>query len=342
MKKWKLLTVLMAMMLLVLAACSSKEDSKEEDKGDDSAAKPAEEQSEESSIFPLTIPGSTVEGRDGNTTFEEVTLDKIPEKVVVFDNGFLDTLDALGVEPTAVVQDSLPAYLSKYKDSKYVNAGTLFEPDYEKLSEINPDVIFISGRASAAYAELSKIAPTVYVGVDNKNFLESFKVNVELAGKIFGKEQEAAAALADYEAKVEEVKGKAAASEEKALIVLGSEGSLSVFGPGSRFGVVHDVFGVKAVAEADGFKIDSHGDNASFEFVREKNPDILFVVDRDAVVNENGESGTKAAIENEIVSATNAIKNGKVFYLDPEVWYLSGGGLQSESLKADDVLKAFN
>lgn len=262
--------------------------------------------------------------------------------MVVFDNGFLDTLDALGVEPTAVVQGSLPKYLSKFEDSKYVNAGTLFEPDYEKLSEIDPDIIFISGRASARYTELSKIAPTVYVGVDNTNFLESFKTNVELAGKIFGKEQEAADALADYEAKVEEVKGKATASEEKALIVLGSEGSLSVFGPGSRFGVVHDVFGVKAVAEADGFKIDSHGDNASFEFVREKNPDILFVVDRDAVVNENGESATKDAIENEIVSATNAIKNGKVFYLDPEVWYLSGGGLQSEALKADDVLKAFN
>ena len=37
--------------------------------------------------------------------------------------------------------------------------------------------------------------------------------------------------------------------------------------------------------------------------------------------------------ENEIVSATNAVKNGKVFYLDPEIWYLSGGGLQSETQK---------
>jgi len=162
MKKWKLLTVLMAMMLLVLAACGSKDEAKEEDKGT-STDKPAEEQKGESSAYPLTIPGSTIEGRDGNTTFEEVKLDKIPEKVVVFDNGFLDTLDALGVNPTAVVQDSLPSYLSKFKDSTYVNAGTLFEPAYEKLSEINPDIIFISGRASAAYAELSKIAPTVYI-----------------------------------------------------------------------------------------------------------------------------------------------------------------------------------
>lgn len=339
MKKWKLLTILMAMMLLVLAACGSKDEAKEEDKGT-STDKPAEEQNEASAAYPITIPGSTIEGRDGKTTFEEVKLDKIPEKVVVFDNGFLDTLDALGVNPTAVVQDSLPSYLSKYKDSTYVNAGTLFEPDYEKLSEINPDIIFISGRASAAYAELSKIAPTVYIGVDNKNFLESFKANTELAGKIFGKEKEAADAIAAYEAKVEEVKGKATASEEKALIVLGSEGALSAYGSGSRFGVIHDVFGVKAADK--NVKVGTHGDNVSFEYVRDTNPDILFVVDRDAVVNENGESGTKGAIENEIVSATNAVKNGKVFYLDPEVWYLSGGGLQSETLKVEDVLKAFN
>ncbi|MEA0552627.1 siderophore ABC transporter substrate-binding protein [Lysinibacillus irui] len=339
MKKWKLLTVLMAMMLLVLAACGSKDEAKEEDKGT-STDKPAEEQNSDSSAYPLTIPGSTIEGKDGKTTFEDVTLDKMPEKVVVFDNGFLDTLDALGVKPTAVVQDSLPSYLSKFKDSTYVNAGTLFEPDYEKLSEINPDIIFISGRASAAYAELSKIAPTVYIGVDNKKFLESFEANTELAGKIFGKEKEAADAIAAYEAKVEEVKAKATASEEKALIVLGSEGALSAYGSGSRFGVIHDVFGVKAADEK--IEASTHGANASFEYVRDTNPDILFVVDRDAVVNENGESGTKAAIENEIVSATNAVKNGKVFYLDPEIWYLSGGGLQSETQKIDDVLKAFN
>lgn len=188
MKKWKLLTVLMAMMLLVLAACGSKDEAKEEDKGT-STDKPAEEQNSDSSAYPLTIPGSTIEGKDGKTTFEDVTLDKMPEKVVVFDNGFLDTLDALGVKPTAVVQDSLPSYLSKFKDSTYVNAGTLFEPDYEKLSEINPDIIFISGRASAAYAELSKIAPTVYIGVDNKKFLESFEANTELAGKILVKKK---------------------------------------------------------------------------------------------------------------------------------------------------------
>lgn len=335
MKNWKFLTVLMAMMLLVLAACGSKDDAKKEDTDSKTDSKPTEEKKEEAAAYPITIPGST----NGESTFEEVTLKEQPKNVVVFDYGFLDTLDALGVEVAGVPQKTVPSYLSKYSDTTYVNVGSLKEPDFEALSSMNPDIIFISGRQAPAYEELSKIAPTVYVGVDNANFMESFKANTELAGKIFGKEKEAADAFAAYEAKVEEVKAKTASSDEKALIVLGSEGSLSAYGPGSRFGVIHDVFGVKAADE--NIKAETHGDNVSFEYVRETNPDVLFVVDRDSAVNPEGESGTKAAIENEIVGATNAAKNNKIFYLDSQVWYLSGGGLTSETQKIDDVLKAF-
>ncbi|PJO41611.1 siderophore ABC transporter substrate-binding protein [Lysinibacillus xylanilyticus] len=335
MKNWKFLTALMAMMLLVLAACGTKDEAKKEDKGS-TDNKPAEEKKEEATAYPITIPAI----KNGEETFKEVTLDKMPEKVVVFDYGFLDTLDALDVKVAGVPQKSVPKYLSKYSGKDYVNVGALKEPDFEAISSMNPDVIFISGRQAAAYDELSKIAPTVFVGVDNTNFVESFKETTELAGKIFGKEKEAADAFAAYEAKVEEVKAKTTSAKEKALIVLGSEGSLSAYGPGSRFGVIHDVYGVKPAD--DKIEVSTHGANASFEYVRDTNPDILFVVDRDAAVTPEGESGTKAAIENEIVGATNAAKNGKIVYLDPQVWYLSGGGLTSETQKVEDVLKVFN
>ncbi len=335
MKNWKFLTVLMAMMLLVLAACGTKDEAKKEDKGS-TDNKPAEEKKEEATAYPITIPAI----KNGEETFKEVTLDKMPEKVVVFDYGFLDTLDALDVKVAGVPQKSVPKYLSKYSGKDYVNVGALKEPDFEAISSMKPDVIFISGRQAAAYDELSKIAPTVFVGVDNTNFVESFKETTELAGKIFGKEKEAADAFAAYEAKVEEVKAKTASAKEKALIVLGSEGSLSAYGPGSRFGVIHDVYGVKPAD--DKIEVSTHGANASFEYVRDTNPDVLFVVDRDAAVNPEGQTGTKAAIENEIVGATNAAKNGKIVYLDPQVWYLSGGGLTSETQKVEDVLKVFN
>lgn len=88
--------------------------------------------------------------------------------------GTLDTLDKLGVEVAAVPHDGLPEYLSKYKGTTE-NAGGLKEPDFEKINEIAPDLILISGRQSEAYKELSKIAPTVFVGVDTTKYMESFE-----------------------------------------------------------------------------------------------------------------------------------------------------------------------
>ena len=59
---------------------------------------------------------STESEESGTVTFEDVTFEKMPERIVVFDYGFLDTLDALGVEGiVGVAKDSsLPAHLEKY------------------------------------------------------------------------------------------------------------------------------------------------------------------------------------------------------------------------------------
>jgi iron complex transport system substrate-binding protein len=65
----------------------------------------------------------------------------------------------------------------------------------------------------------------------------------------------------------------------------------------------------------------------SFEYIAEKNPDYLFIIDRDQVVE--GESKASELFNNELVNGTKAAKNGSIIYLDPSVWYLSGGGLIS-------------
>ena len=119
----------------------------------------------------------------------ETSVTKNPKTVVVFDLGFLDTLDELGVEVAAVPQQNLPEYLKKYKDKKYTNAGSLKEPDFEAISRIKPEVIFISARQQELYDELSEIAPTVFVGVDPSDYLSSFKENVGIAGKLFIKKK---------------------------------------------------------------------------------------------------------------------------------------------------------
>ncbi|MBK3494587.1 siderophore ABC transporter substrate-binding protein [Viridibacillus sp. YIM B01967] len=321
MKNWKLLTLVFA-MLLVLAACGSKEEKKDETSG---------EKAEE-----ITITNTFgIEKDDGSTDDikEEVKVKKNPEKVVVFDLGFLDTLDTLGVEIAALPKELLPDYLKKFEGSDYTNAGQLKEPDFEAIAALKPDVIFISGRQASLYEEFKKIAPTVYVGLDSTKYMESFKANAELAGKIFGKEDQVKDELKKIDDKIAGVKEKASALDKKALILLGSEGKVTAYGPQSRFGLIHDVFGFKAADE--NIKIVNHGNTVSFEYVLDTNPDIIFIVDRDAAVTEGASS--KGAIENTLVKKTNAYKDGKMIYLDPAIWYLSGGGLKSVSLMVDEV-----
>src|SRR5699024_6701560 len=105
--------------------------------------------------------------------------------------------------------------------------------------------------------------------------------------------------------------------------VLVNEGQLSAYGAGSRFGIIHDTFGF---AQADDqIEASTHGQSVSYEYVLEKNPDVLFVIDRTQAIG--GDDTNNNVADNELVKETNAGKNGKVITLQPDVWYLSGGGL---------------
>ncbi|TDL87505.1 siderophore ABC transporter substrate-binding protein [Vibrio vulnificus] len=308
-KKLSLL-LLVAMLAVVAVACGSDKEKEE------SSAKKESAKSEE----------ITVKHQLGETKVKTN-----PEKVVVFDMGTLDTLDKLGVEVAAVPHDGLPEYLSKYEGTTE-NAGGLKEPDFEKINEIAPDLILISGRQSDAYEELSKIAPTVFVGVDTTKYMESFEENVTLLGKIFDKKDEAAKELSSVEENINALKEKAP-TDKTGLIVLASGGKVSAYGPDSRFGIIHDVFGVPAVD--DKLEVSTHGQSISFEYIAEKNPDYLFVVDRDAVAGDG--AAAKETIENDIVKNTKAFKEGNIIYLDPNYWYLSGGGLESVDAMVKEV-----
>jgi iron complex transport system substrate-binding protein len=311
MKKWSFL-ILMLSMILLLAACGSKEESKTET----TDAKPA------------AAEKMTIEHKYG-----EVEIDKNPEKVVVFDFGILDTLDELGVEVTGVPQASIPAYLEKYAGEGYTNVGSLKEPDFEAIHAMQPDVIFITTRQAELYEQFAEIAPTVYVELDYTKYMESFEKNMNLVGEIFDKKDEVASAVEEIKATVEEVNKKASALDKKGLIVLANEGKVSAYGPSSRFGVIHDVFGFGAADEK--IEVSTHGQSITMEYIMETNPDVLFVIDRNTAVG--GEAGAEKVIENELVKKTTAFKENKIIYLDPDAWYLSGGGLQSVKLMAEEI-----
>jgi len=267
---------------------------------------------------------------------ESVEVQQNPEKVVVFDNGSLDTLDALGVGDKVVgaATKNLPAYLEKYQEVE--SAGGIKEPDLEKINEMQPDLIIISGRQSDYQEQLSQIAPTLYLAMDAEKPWESMRENVTTLAKIFDKEKEAEEKLTDLTKQIDEVKEKASALDQTALVTLVNEGQLSAYGSGSRFGLVHDLFGFKQAD--DQIEASTHGQSVSYEYVLEKNPGILFVIDRTKAIG--GDTSNDNVAANELVAQTDAGKNDQVISLQPDVWYLSGGGLESMNLMIEDVNQA--
>src|SRR5699024_3605528 len=163
----------------------------------------------------------------------ETEVEKNPEKVVVFDFGALDTLDELDVEVAGVPQNNMPTYLDKYDSDEYENVGSLKEPEFEKIAEIDQDVILMSGLQSHLYEQLEEMAPTVYAGVDTSEYMDSFKANVGKIGEIFDKEGEADAGLAEVEEKIEAVQEDAEESDKDGLIVLANDDKISDYGPES-------------------------------------------------------------------------------------------------------------
>lgn len=301
MKKFTFLFVA-GILLMTLAACGSSNSDKDNSSSED-----------DSSI--------TVEHELGKTEVE-----KNPKKVVVFDYGILDTLDELGIDVAGVPQGNIPSYLDKYESDDYENVGSLKEPDFEKIAEIDPDVIIISGRQSDVYDQLEEIAPTIYLGVDTTRYMDSFKENMETVGKLFDKEDEVDQELAAIDDSIDTLKEKAVGTDKNGLIILANDDKISAYGPSSRFGLIHDVFGVPAVDE--NIEASTHGKNVSFEYVKEQDPDLLYIVDRGAVVTD-GEPSAKKMVENDLMKKTKAYQNDDITYLNPDYWYLSGGGLVS-------------
>ncbi|WP_273792731.1 siderophore ABC transporter substrate-binding protein [Brucella anthropi] len=269
----------------------------------------------------------------------ETAVPASPTRVLVFDLGTLDNLDRLGVKVTGVPSGiAFPEYLKKYQSDDYVKIGTLFEPDYEAVNAAEPNLIIVAGRSAAKYAELAKIAPTIDLTTDAKNFIGDTEANVEKLGQIFGKTTEAKAEAEKLDAALVALKEKAA-QKGTGLLILTSGGKISAYGPGSRFGVLHDSFGVKPVA-AD-LSIGNHGQPVSSEFILETNPDWLFVIDRDAAIGREGNSA-KQVLDNELVRRTNAWKQDQIVYLNAQNWYLIGGGLGALHSTIDQLSQAFD
>ncbi len=281
-------------------------------------------------------------GEDGSITIThaqgETTLPGVPSKIVTFDIASLDTLDALGIDITGTAQGSLVGHLEKYNNEPYLNVGTLFEPDYEAVAALEPDLIIVANRSAAVYPDLSTIAPTIdLTALDSNDHLLSLATNARILGEIFGKQEEVETALADINARVEALK-PVAADAGTCLVIMTTGGEVTILpaagATGGRGSFIYNTLGLAPVIEdiADA----THGEAVSFEFLLETNPDWLFVIDRDAATGEESEAAAQV-LDNEIVHETTAWQNDQIVYLEPFPWYIAMNGITVTGLMLDDL-----
>lgn len=269
----------------------------------------------------------------------QTVVSAVPEKTVVFDMAALDILNALGVQATAVPTGTFPPFLAAYADKSVPKVGTLFEPDYEAVNSISPDLIIVGGRSAPKYRDLSKLAPTIDLTVDPKDLVGSVARNTRTLAKIYDKEDEGEALLAKLNDSIKALHAKAA-DKGPGLVVLTVGGKMSAYGPGSRFGLIHDAFGVPPAVE--GLATTNHGQAISFEFIFKNDPEWLFVIDRDAAIGREG-TPARQLLDNALIHKTKAWKKNQIVYLNSMNWYLLGSaGLTSMQQNIEQLSQALD
>ncbi|GKY89135.1 siderophore ABC transporter substrate-binding protein [Sinisalibacter aestuarii] len=269
------------------------------------------------------------------TALGSAEVPKSPQTIAVFDVTALDTLDALGVKADGVVSPHLVSYLDAAAEGA-TPVGTLFEPDYEAVAALAPDLIIAGGRSAAVVPDLAKIAPTIDMTARNDAVGEGL-ARLAAFGEIFDRQDEAGALADSFNAKLDAARA-AVAGKGGALILMTNGPKVSAYGTAGRFGWLHNNLGIPEAVEA--VEEATHGEAISFEFIRDADPDILLVVDRLAATGQEGDSA-EATLDNALVHETKAWQTGKVIYLDPGRLYITGGGIQAMSHILDQITAAF-
>lgn len=82
----------------------------------------------------------------------------------------------------------------------------------------------------------------------------------------------------------------------------------------------------------------THGNEASFEFIVEKDPNYIFVLDRDVSIQTECAQLAQEVLENGLVIGTRAYQDGNIVYLDnPAVWYTAEGGITDLDIMFQDL-----
>lgn len=285
--------------------------------------------------------GATVSVTDSQD--RTVELAQNPEVVVATDWSAIRTLNDLGIEVDAVPapNGALPDDLAAYADDDVPRIGDVFEPDYEAIAAMEPDLVIVGSRSGTpeVVAEFEKFAPAVLDlsvrAEDPADVWAETRERVETVGEVFDKTDEAADLLDDLESQMAAVRSDVEAGGDRAMVVQVSDGTVSAYGAGSRFGSIYSDFGYQPT-EAPVDDSGSHGEEISQEFFVEYDPDVLFVLDRAKAIGQE-ETPALDVLDNGLVNGTGAAQDDKIIEIDGFAWYLAASAPSSWQQMIDDV-----
>ena len=286
-----------------------------------------------SSLTWAQAPAVPIQHVDGETM-----VSSNPQKAVVMDLGVLDIVHALGGQVAGVPKANFPEHMAEYGQDRYAKLGTLFEPDFNAIKSLSPDLIIVGRRSAKTYPELAKIGPTLNLTFDQQNLVESVAHNTRTVAALYNKRDQAEVLLEKLDKSVKSLQARTNKAG-KGLLVFTSDGKMISQGPDSRFGVLFKGFGVQPAmtdfSEGKGIPLTP-------ELLQTVNPDWIYVIDRDASLGREGPSAQKL-LNDAQVSQTTAGKQEQIVYLDPTNWYLlDGAGLTTMQANVEQLLAAMN
>lgn len=293
--------------------------------------------SQEKKLEPLTEP-LVIQHQLGTTRIAER-----PQKVAVLDMNEADFLDQLGVPIAGMVKDYVPHFLASYRtDARVEDLGAITRPNLERIYALRPDLILMTPIQAAQYESLSELAPTLHFDVNfrdsGSHHIRDVREHLRLLGRVFGKEGVAQDKIAQLDAHLSKVRQVTEGRPEKALIVMHNNGSFSSFGVHSRYGFVFNALGVKPASTLKDTSL--HGQPVSSEFINRADPDILYIIDRTAVM-ERRPIMQAEQMANPLLRRTTAWQKGNVVFVDADAWYITAASPTSLQRVFDDVIKGY-
>jgi len=265
------------------------------------------------------------------TAYGKVVVTGEPQRVVTLDEGALDTVLAVGMQPVGSIAargaTGLPDYLQNLaKDVAIV--GNTREPNLEAIFAQRPDLILAPpGLEKRIYDLLSKMAPTI---VPSTTTTAPWRERNALYVEALGKSDVMRKRLQSIDERITNLRSRLKPGQSFSVVRWNPQGPIAMSAK-LITGQLLTAIGMKSTDLAAGLGDRPHSDTLSLENLGRIDADWLFI----ATLNEQGEATLEAARKQPAFTRLGAVRGDRVVMVDGQVWTSATGLLAALKILSD-------